>query len=752
MVFAVDGPGVVVEAAEFGGEFLGEAVDGEDAFGADAVDGFEEAGEVGVVGEGEDGVGAVAEAGSGGEGPSAEHGGAGIVDVFVFVLVEGVGGADEAGVGRDGAFEDDWFGEAGTGFAAGGGHFGGGRVEDGGEAGFGEDGEGLLSLAEGVGVEDGSGAVLEGGVDEVEDVAGDLGDGGEDELRFAEGGFHDEGVGAAEDGFLGGESAADLEVAGVEQGGTVAFAGEMDHRRAVDVSGGEEEDGEALALEGLVEVEGDEAGGGDVVTDAEQVGVGGGGEDLIVAGEVVGVAMGDEGAGFFAMGIEPEVGLGEVETVFRFELDGLGHGGLALGDGLDLLAGAAGAEGDERSRHQREVTRSVENSRLEMGGRLRGVAWGGCGGRLAGMRWAIRLGRVAGTEVRVHVTFLILLAGLGMYFWLRAGPAAAVDGVLFVVAVFGCVLLHEFGHVLMAKAFGVRTPDITLLPIGGLARMEKMPEKPWQELLVAIAGPAVNVVIALILLPVAGFPSMEDAAGTFEIPFLQRLLLTNVVLVVFNMIPAFPMDGGRVLRSLLAMVVDYTVATRVAAAIGQGLAVVGGLIGVMQMHPLLIFIAIFIFMGARGESEMVQVNAALRGVSLRQAMMTDFRSLRRGDVLGEAVRLLLAGPQHDFPVLDEEGRLVGLLTRARLIEVLSEHGRDWPVEQAMMREVPRVSVELPVREAYAVLRSSPIESLPVMAAGGGEVLGLLTAENVGELILVRSAVGGRRSAVAGFRG
>jgi stage IV sporulation protein FB len=179
------------------------------------------------------------------------------------------------------------------------------------------------------------------------------------------------------------------------------------------------------------------------------------------------------------------------------------------------------------------------------------------------MRWSFRLGKWAGTEVRVHVTFFLLLAAVAWIFAVKGGLAAAVEGVLFVLAVFACVLLHEFGHVLMAKRFGVRTPDITLLPIGGMARMLKLPEKPWQELLVALAGPAVNVVIGTALLvvfgglqwlaPVEPEPPADPDTLLFSIPFAQRLMLVNFILVIFNMIPAFPMDGGRVLRAFLAM-------------------------------------------------------------------------------------------------------------------------------------------------------------------------------------------------------
>jgi len=343
----------------------------------------------------------------------------------------------------------------------------------------------------------------------------------------------------------------------------------------------------------------------------------------------------------------------------------------------------------------------------------------------------------------VHVTFLILLAAFGWMFHAEGGAAAALDGVLFIVAVFACVVLHEFGHVLTAKQFGIRTPDITLLPIGGLARLERMPERPWQELLVAIAGPAVNVVIGFALLARFGVPALTPGLESMlEIPFGQRLMAVNFTLVIFNMIPAFPMDGGRVLRALLAMVLPYTRATEVAATIGQFLAVLGGLWGLAVMNPILMLIAIFVFMAARGEAQMVQTRFALEGIPLERAMMTDFHVLRAGDSLSDAAAALLAGSQHDFPVLDGNGRLEGLLTRALLFESITKAGSSTPVEEVMLREVPTVPLHYPLREAFQLLRASPIESLPVVAEDQRRVLGLLTAENVGELILIRNAMAG----------
>ena len=240
------------------------------------------------------------------------------------------------------------------------------------------------------------------------------------------------------------------------------------------------------------------------------------------------------------------------------------------------------------------------------------------------MRWSIKIARIAGTEVRIHITFLLFLAWIGFSYYQMGGAAAAIPGVLFVLALFGCVLLHEFGHALAARAFGIPTPDITLLPIGGVARLQRMPDKPWQELIVAIAGPLVNVVIALVLLPFLGRPAGLENIEQMEHPgvgMLPKLVSVNIMLVLFNLIPAFPMDGGRVLRSLLAMTLPYGRATQIAAWIGQALAFVFGFIGLFS-NPLLIFIAFFIFLGAQQEAAMAQMKDLSLNQRVGEAMVT----------------------------------------------------------------------------------------------------------------------------------
>jgi Zn-dependent protease len=230
------------------------------------------------------------------------------------------------------------------------------------------------------------------------------------------------------------------------------------------------------------------------------------------------------------------------------------------------------------------------------------------------MRSSVKIATIFGIEVRIHVTFLLFLAWFALTYYQIAGFSGAVQGVLFMLALFGCVLLHEFGHALAAREFGIKTPDITLLPIGGVARLSRIPDKPWQELVVAIAGPVVNVVIAAVLIFVIHGTTeilQVDQLENPRIELLGRLAYINVMLVLFNMIPAFPMDGGRVLRSLLAMVVPYPLATQIAAWIGQGLAIVFAIIGFggfaifgLRGNPFLIFIAFFVFVGAQQEVAM----------------------------------------------------------------------------------------------------------------------------------------------------
>lgn len=357
------------------------------------------------------------------------------------------------------------------------------------------------------------------------------------------------------------------------------------------------------------------------------------------------------------------------------------------------------------------------------------------------MGWSISLGRIAGTEVRIHLTFFLLIAWFAISAGSRGGQAASVEAVVFILAVFACVLAHEFGHVLTARRFGIGTRDITLLPIGGVASIERMPEKPSQELLIALAGPAVNVVIAFLLFGVFGARlDAERIAAVVEdqkIDFVTRLALVNVMLVVFNLIPAFPMDGGRVLRALLSYRLDRAQATRIAAGIGQAVAFGLGFLGLFG-NPMLLFIALFVFLAASHESYAVELSEATKGVALRQATITSFATLDTQSTVDQAVKTLLATTQREFPVIDGAGQLRGVLTRDGMIRALAASGPQTSVLDVMERDIATINRHAPLSEAVAALQMSG-RPLVGIVDDHARVVGIITLENLAEYMMVDAA-------------
>jgi Zn-dependent protease/CBS domain-containing protein len=361
------------------------------------------------------------------------------------------------------------------------------------------------------------------------------------------------------------------------------------------------------------------------------------------------------------------------------------------------------------------------------------------------MKWAWRVGRIFGIDLYVHFTFPLLLIYVTVMHFQRTGGLAGLGfEIAFVLSVFGIVVLHECGHALAARRYGIATRDITLLPIGGVARLERMPDDPKEELVVALAGPAVNVALAAVfcaLIRATGRFLGTSEFGLMTGPFLQRMYAVNVFLATFNMIPAFPMDGGRVLRALLALRMNYVRATQVAAALGQVLAVVAGVVGITSQSPLLILVGLFVGMGAAQEAQMVQTRAALAGVTVRRAMITAYETLTPSDPLGRAVDHVLAGFQQDFPVA-EGGRVIGVLTRAALIRALGERGRDAPVGEAMDHEFETAAPDDSLNAALGRLHARECHAMPVVE--GDRLVGILTLENVGEFLMIESALRGRR--------
>lgn len=360
------------------------------------------------------------------------------------------------------------------------------------------------------------------------------------------------------------------------------------------------------------------------------------------------------------------------------------------------------------------------------------------------MKWSTKLGRFKGIDVYIHYTFWLIFLWVGAIYWVRyKNIGSVIEGVLLVMTVFGCVLLHEFGHALTAQKYGINTRDITLLPIGGLAKLEKIPEKPIQEFWITLAGPAVNVVIASLLfliLYLSGNLQQLTNISITEGSFIEKLMLVNVVLVVFNILPAFPMDGGRVLRAVLAMHMDYTKATQVAVSIGQGMAFLFGFIGLFT-NPFLVIIALFVWIGATMEGSIVQLKSLLGGIPVKDAMITDFKTLNAHDELSEAVGLVISGSQKDFPVIKDQ-EVIGVLTQKDLLQGLSEKGQNSIVSDAMTTNFKTVGDSELLDSAFFQFEGTDCKTIPVIRYG--KLIGILTLDNIGEFVSIRGALGAGR--------
>lgn len=350
------------------------------------------------------------------------------------------------------------------------------------------------------------------------------------------------------------------------------------------------------------------------------------------------------------------------------------------------------------------------------------------------MRWSFQIASITGIQIRLHLTFLFFLGWVGFSDGLQGGWLGAVSGMTLVMLVFSCVLLHELGHAWAARYFGIRTPDITLLPIGGIARLERIPERPGQEIVVAVAGPFVSAGLAL------GFGMWSD----FSLPpldqnlyqwgyFSSKLFAINTGLLAFNLLPLFPMDGGRVLRALLAFHYPYGRSTRIAARISQSLAIFMGLGGVWLGAPMLIFISIFVFLGAGAESEQVEMRESSQGLSVSDTMLTHFTVLPMNAQLADAADLLLHGAQSAFPLCDESNRFLALLTRESLLSGLNEAG---PLGDALAyaaKDLPKLDPSWPLARACLLCEQHNSSVLPVLDSHG-TLAGLFATDTLGDLM------------------
>jgi Zn-dependent protease/CBS domain-containing protein len=348
--------------------------------------------------------------------------------------------------------------------------------------------------------------------------------------------------------------------------------------------------------------------------------------------------------------------------------------------------------------------------------------------------WTWNLGTIAGIKLRVHVTLILLLAWIALsYILAGAGYGAAAIGVSLVIAVFVTIVVHELGHALVARRYGIKTRDIMLLPIGGIASLERMPERPSQELAVALVGPAINLAIAaLIWLGITLFGGTTDLRQVTTIggAIATQLMWINIALAVFNLIPAFPMDGGRALRALLAMRLDYVRATDIAAALGKAFAVAIGILGIFT-NPLLILIAVVVWLGASQERSLAHLRLALAGVPVSAAMLTRVGTVTPEQRLEEAAALMLQGGQSQVPVIDH-GRAVGVLTRGDVASALASVGPEARVANAKPHEVVTVEPGDPLDGVLDRLRRAP-DTIAVVLDHGSPV-GMVTPEALAQYV------------------
>lgn len=353
------------------------------------------------------------------------------------------------------------------------------------------------------------------------------------------------------------------------------------------------------------------------------------------------------------------------------------------------------------------------------------------------MGWSLTLGQCGETKVRLHWSFLLFLMWIGMVGLAQEGIAAAVGGVIFLSLLFLCVVFHEFGHVLAARHFGVRTPEILLLPIGGVSRLERFPEDPSQELSIALAGPAVSLAIGFGLLLLLGFPpfAVSIEQGNLEL-VLSQLGWINLLLAGFNLLPAFPMDGGRVLRALLSRRFGYARGTRIAASAGQIAAAVFGLLGLISGNVILVFIALFIFLAAGAEAGVAQMRSATMGLTAADVMITDFDCLRGDDSIAEAAQALIRTNQREFPVIDGMGNLRGGLTRDGIYKAMHSDPA-LPIFDVMQADVPTVT---PYHNADQLVQHLEAGApMVVVAMPDHRPVGLITWDNMLECMMIDKA-------------
>jgi len=347
------------------------------------------------------------------------------------------------------------------------------------------------------------------------------------------------------------------------------------------------------------------------------------------------------------------------------------------------------------------------------------------------MRWSFQIAKFFGIPIRVHITFFLLLIFIGLYGSRLQGARSGLFGIVSIILIFLCVIIHEFAHSLVARKYGVKIKDIILLPIGGVSEMEELPSQPKQEINVALAGPLTSIVLSLIFFFAYRLLFPEAKAvniSIFQGNLLLNLFAINLMLAIFNLIPAFPMDGGRVLRGILGLKMDLLQATRVAVGIGEFLAILFFFFGLF-FNPWLALIAVFIFLGAEGEKRATELKVEIADIPVRVAMLTNIEPISPDNTLGQVLEKICHGLQQDFPIMEGK-EVLGILSREIFFSALHNHSKETRIREIMSREFTSTTEDAPLSEVFQRMNSEKLSVLPVMQ--GKIFKGLISLEQIGK--------------------
>ena len=352
------------------------------------------------------------------------------------------------------------------------------------------------------------------------------------------------------------------------------------------------------------------------------------------------------------------------------------------------------------------------------------------------MKWSFKIGSIFGIPLNLHITFVLLLI-LVYFVGGSVIGAGGLQGVVFVALVFASVVFHELSHSIVAKHYGIKVEDITLLPIGGVARMADTPEKPIQEIVIAAAGPAASLFLAFLLWFIADIFGSGVTITDMSVQggLLAELTAVNFILAVFNLLPAFPMDGGRILRGFMGLYLSPYQATRIAVGIGQAFAIAMFFLGILSGNFFMILIALFVYLGAETEERQMGIMVALGGSKAEDAMISELHVLKPDQTVADAAIRFCRGFQSDFPVMDER-RLIGLVTREAIVDTLHQKGPGTLVSEVMIRDFPVANEKTPLTEVLRKMQSTNSKAVPIL--NHGELKGLITLEQIGRYNMICS--------------